>query len=440
MSTEPVIAVGLVENTRSIEVRLEGTFVDGDGKTIRPGTYHFRCAAQNLACTGPVRREAAEIAWTPVDPERSRFSLPAIIGIDFHWQQEEIQTFQGGLRLVPAGEDRLTAINDVPLETYLTSVICSEMSADAPSAFARAHAVISRSWLLAQLEARNAQGDATPPGDPEPGTRIRWTDRGAHPGFDVCADDHCQRYQGVGRVRSPSVAQAIADTRGLVLTHEGKPCDARFSKCCGGVTEDFRTAWSDEKVPYLVPVLDGPGDLPDPPLTGEAALRDFIEHPSDVYCGSTNDRILARVLNDYDRATRDFFRWRVELDASAAGALIARKLGVDLGRILALEPVARGLSGRIERLRIRGEAGDLVVGKELEIRRALSPTHLYSSSFVVDPAGAAARPDTFVLRGAGWGHGVGLCQIGAAVMAAQGFDHPDILGHYYPGTLLQKLF
>jgi SpoIID/LytB domain protein len=407
---EPTIAVGLVENAESVSVRLKGDFTDKTGKGIPPGV---------------ISSGADELIYNPVNPDEDRFSLEATIGIDFHWQQKEELSFSGSLRLVPQPGGGVTVINDVPLEDYITSVVCSEMRSTSPPDLVKAHAVVSRSWLLAQLEPRAAQ----PTGHVKDGEIIRWYDRQAHTGFDVCADDHCQRYQGTGRVDSPEVARAVADTRGLVLIHDGKPCDARFSKCCGGITEDFTTAWGDESVPYLIPVVDGPREIP------RQSAREFITSPPEVYCRCSDQKILEQVLNPYDLETQDFFRWQVKLGAREAGDLVKKKLGVDLGRITALEPLERGRSGRIKRLRLVGEAGSLVIGKELEIRRALSESHLYSSAFVVDASGS-----DFILNGAGWGHGVGLCQIGAAVMAFEGRAFAEILKHYYPGTRLEHIW
>jgi peptidoglycan hydrolase-like amidase len=419
---EPIIAVGLAENLESVSVRLDGDFIDTKGRPVPPGV---------------VSLGSEEITLTPVNADRDRFSIEATIGIDFHWQQNETQTFLGRLRLVSQPGNRVTVINDVPLETYIASVVCSEMRSTSPPDLVKAHAIISRSWLLAQLE----------PQPPRPTERIRkdevirWYDRQAHAGFNVCADDHCQRYQGIGRIDSAEVADAVGDTRGMVLTHGGKPCDARFSKCCGGVTEDFKTAWGDEAVEYLVPIFDGPGlEMPVPPLTEERGLREFLKNPPEVYCRCTDERILKQVLNPYDLETQDFFRWRQELRARQASDLVRKKLGVDLGRIVSMQPVERGLSGRLKRLRLVGEAGSLVIGLELEIRRALSESHLYSSAFVVDTKGPDDRPDAFVLSGAGWGHGVGLCQIGAAAMAFQGVGYLEILEHYYPGTVLKRFW
>ncbi len=408
---EPTIAVGLVEDAGSVSVRLKGNFKDSMGRPVPPG----------VVSSGP-----DELILHPVDPDKDSFSLEATIGVDFHWQQTEELSFSGGLRLVPRPGGRVTVINDVPLETYITSVVCSEMRSTSPPELVKAHAIISRSWLLAQLEPPSPQ----PAEHVREGEIIRWYDRQAHTGFDVCADDHCQRYQGVGRIDSPPVAQAVTDTRGLVLIYDGKPCDARFSKCCGGITEDFTTAWGDQPVPYLVPVFDGPGSgIP------EQSVGEFIKNPPNAYCRCTDQKILEQVLNPYDLETKDFFRWQIALGAEEAGHLVKKKLGEDLGRIVKLEPLERGRSGRIKRLRLVGEAGSLVIGKELEIRRALSESHLYSSAFVVDAEGS-----DFILYGAGWGHGVGLCQIGAAVMAFEGVGYPEILMHYYPGTVLKRFW
>jgi SpoIID/LytB domain protein len=407
---EPTIAVGLVENAESVSIRLKGSYQEQDGRVVPPGV---------------ISSPPAGLILKPLNPKEDRFLLKATIGIDFHWQQKEELSFSGSLRLVPQPGGKVTVINDVPLEDYITSVVCSEMRSTSPSDLVKAHAVISRSWLLAQLEPQAPQ----PTEQIKEGEIIRWYDRQVHTGFDVCADDHCQRYQGTGRIDSPVVAKAVADTRGLVLIHDGKPCDARFSKCCGGVTEDFTTAWGDESVPYLVSVVDGPQEIP------EQSAREFITAPPNVYCRCSDKKILEQVLNPYDLETQDFFRWQVTLGAREAGDLVKGKLGVDLGRIVKLEPLERGPSGRIKRLRLTGESGSLVVGKELEIRRALSESHLYSSAFVVDKDGS-----DFILSGAGWGHGVGLCQIGAAVMAFDRIDYQRILEHYYPDSEVKQIY
>ncbi len=437
---EPIIDVGIIDRSQSATIRLEGAYATSAGDSAGLGEIRIDCRDGVLRCRGAVVLEGEELEFTPDDFDTCRFSLEAMIGIDFHWQQTETEDFRGSLRLLAQPGDRVTVVNRVPLETYITSVICSEMNANSSPESIKSHAVISRSWLLAQLDARDTQpSNRFQISDSE---IIRWTEREAHAAFDVCADDHCQRYQGIGRTDSPEVAAAIAETRGLVLTFDGRACDTRFSKCCGGVVEQYQTAWGDESVPYLIALADGP-DLqsPLPALADEATMRVFIEQPpTDAYCNCTDEVILNRVLNDYDRTTHDFFRWQVRLDAVRATELVSDKLDIDLGRILAIEPLERGPSGRLIRLRLSGETASVVIGKELEIRRALSESHLYSSAFVIDTEGTAERPDAFVLTGAGWGHGVGLCQIGAAVMACEGSNHQDILKHYYPGTKIERFY
>jgi peptidoglycan hydrolase-like amidase len=439
--TEPTIAVGLLQDRSSISFRLTDTFKDESGSTFPAGDYRVTSRNDIIRCVGVRSIEAEALILTPTRPDTGRFSLEATIGIEFHWQQDEVQTFSDGLRIVTSRPDRLTAINDVALETYIASVICSEMDAASPLELIKAHSVVSRSWLLAQTNAskNDRQGKITT--EQDIGERIHWYDREAHKDFDVCADDHCQRYHGMDRISSPNAHRAIRETRGRVLTFERRVCDARYGKCCGGVTEDFRVAWADELVPYLVPVFDGADEaLPSPPLCEEESMRAFLDHPPDVYCNCTDESILRQILTPHDRETLNFFRWKKTLGASQASGLVADKLGVDLGRIVALEPVERGLSGRLKRLKLVGDEGSLVIGKELEIRRALSPSHLLSSAFVVDVEGPDDRPNRFVLRGAGWGHGVGLCQIGAAVMAWQGRGHEEILSHYYPGAELVGIY
>lgn len=435
---EPSIAVGLLDRKKSARIQLVGAYRTAEGIQVEPGEIDLHAERGEVYCSGSVKLSGSQLTFVPLDLESCFFSLEAMIGIDFHWQQKETESFRGTLRVIAEDDDRLTVINDVLLETYITSVICSEMNAASPPAGIRSHAVISRSWLLAQLEnAELPSQKATS----VTSNHIRWTEREAHNKFDVCADDHCQRYQGINRTAATEVAQAIADTRGAILTYGGKVCDTRFSKCCGGVVEEYRTAWGNREVPYLVALADSANtSLPAEPLTIEEAFRDFVDRPPECYCNCSDEDILKRVLNEYDVTTGDFFRWQVRLEADEAAALLQKKLGVNLGRILALEPVQRGPSGRLCQLRLIGRKGSTVIGKELEIRRALSPSHLYSSAFYINLEGPAEEPTAFVLEGAGWGHGVGLCQIGAAVMACQGIEYQKILDHYYPGTSLERLY
>jgi SpoIID/LytB domain protein len=343
------------------------------------------------------------------------------IGIGFHWERKERQVFRGAFRLVKRAAG-LTVINDVSLEEYVTSVISSEMSASCPLELLKAHAVISRSWLWSPKANPSHSGRGQSEGL-DSHEILRWYGREAHPDFDVCADDHCQRYQGITKAFSPAAAEAVRATADEFLRYNGAICDARFSKSCGGITERYATAWEDEDIPYLESVCDGPAQ------SSTYSPETWIRSTPAAYCNTDDSELLSRVLPGFDQETRDFYRWQIAYTPEELAALISSRLGVDLGPIRDMQALARGPSGRIYRLKITGERDYIIIGKELEIRRALSHTHLYSSAFVVDK-----ESGRFVLRGAGWGHGVGLCQIGAAVMANEGKTYAEILQHYYRGT------
>ena len=388
--------------------------------------------------------------FEPMDDNCS-FTLHGVtIGVSFHWRRKEDQTFKGTLKFI-VENGKLTAINIVPVEDYLTSVISSEMSAKASLELLKAHAVISRSWLLAQIQHKPAESskadsvmsDLQPSlGGGDNDENIRWWDRDDHVNYDVCADDHCQRYQGITRASTPAVEQAIAQTWGEVLMHGGQLCDARFSKSCGGVLEEFENCWQDHHHDYLVARRDGDNEQDFPDLTREDNAAEWILSSPTAFCNTPDPEILSQVLNDYDQETTDFYRWRVEYTQEQLSDLIARRTGVDYGRIRDLQPVARGTRGRLYKMRIVGEKRSQVIGKELAIRYALSETALYSSAFVVErhDISADGYPTKFVLRGAGWGHGVGLCQIGAAVMGAKGYDYKQILLHYFVGAQIEKQY
>jgi SpoIID/LytB domain protein len=372
------------------------------------------------------------LLFTPAD-EDCRFVLhDVVIGLNFHWERKEDQTFKGELLFI-VEDGRVRAINRLFIEDYLVSVISSEMSAASSPEFLKAHTVISRSWLYAQLlrKERVTQGTL---GYETSCETIRWYAREDHTLFDLCADDHCQRYQGLTRAINPNVAAAVKATEGLVLKYDGEVCDARFSKCCGGATERFSACWEDVDYPYLEAFRDCEGAAQLPDLTTESGAREWIESTPDAFCSSVPARVLAQVLNSYDRETNDFYRWKVEYSREELSRLVAARSGIDFGEIQELVPVERGASGRIVKLRIVGSKATRVVGKELEIRRWLSPSHLYSSAFVVDRSEKG-----FCLKGAGWGHGVGLCQIGAAVMGENGCDYVKILQHYYPGAVIESI-
>ena len=412
----PLVSVGIV-GAESITFTLNGYGEDGSSRTatIHNGLIQYDGKAHTRLC------------FKPQSPDDSFSLMDVVIGVNFHWQRLETQTFRSSLRLLADG-GKIWAINDLPVEDYLESVISSEMSAQSSLPLLMAHAVISRSWLMSQIDGNTAPNTQASHGD----AFIRWYDHTDHTLFDVCADDHCQRYQGITKETSPNVAEAIRRTRGELLTYGDEICDARFSKCCGGAMEEFQYCWDDTPKPYL----KGIGDTPEetiPDLTVEENARQWILSSPKSFCNTTDKRILSQVLNDYDQETTDFYRWRVSYTQEELSKLVEKKLGAGLGTITDMRPLKRGTSGRICELRITGTKKTIVVGKELEIRRALSESHLYSSAFVVEKQG-----DTFTLIGAGWGHGVGLCQIGAAVMGDKGYAYDEILRHYYPGAEIEK--
>ncbi|MGD0074620.1 MAG: SpoIID/LytB domain-containing protein [Candidatus Binataceae bacterium] len=399
------VAVGLIEGRAAVEVELAGTFRDAAGKPFPSGRHGFTSA----------------VTLTPSDAASCAFALEVTIGIGFHWERQERQVFRGALRVVKRAAG-LTVINDIALEDYVTSVISSEMSASCPLESLKAHAVISRSWLRFPNENPARSGKARDHSR-DAHEILRWYGREAHPDFDVCGDDHCQRYQGITKAFTPSAAEAVRATAGEFLRYAGAICDARFSKSCGGITERYATAWEDEDIPYLESIRDGAEDA------RSCNPETWIRSSPPAYCNTHDADLLARVLPGFDQETRDFYRWRIEYTPEELADLIKSRVGADLGPIRDLQALARGPSGRIYRLKVTGERDYIIIGKELEIRRALSRTHLYSSAFVVD-----REPGRLVLSGAGWGHGVGLCQIGAAVMADQGKSYTEILRHYYRGT------
>lgn len=446
---EPVIKVGLMTGASSARITLAGRFVDDSGKDVDGGDYNASVDEGIVILDGPTPLRAASILLAPVDFDPGRITVHDItIGVDFHWQRKEAQQFQGALRL-KASPDGLMLTNELPLESYLVSVISSEMSASCPAELLRAHAIVSRSWLLAQLNNASNENQTTEVArddkpDDLPQQIIRWYDRENHADFDVCADDHCQRYQGISKAFSEAAFDAVGCTRGKALVWDDEICDARYSKSCGGMTELFRAAWEDRDVPYLASVYDGRGEIKEyaMPLTDEANSEAWIRSLPPAYCNTDSAELLARILPGFDQETRDFYRWKVVYSQDELREIIATRLGVDLGGIIALEPLERGESGRITRLGIKAEKLNLVIGKELEIRRAISRSHLYSSAFVVETeqGDAADYPQRFTLIGAGWGHGVGLCQIGAAVMADNGYSHEEILSHYFRGATLDSLY
>ena len=446
---EPTITVGVLT---SPAVDFEGEFdVAGSEETVcGPARAVVSGASIVVECGGRRAVYASGLLLTPSRRGTTSFVIRGVvIGISFHWERKEDQRFTGALRLVAKGRD-VVAINVVPVEEYLASVISSEMSAAGSMNLLKAHAITSRSWLLAQRERSGvlkAGGKRYPATVRAHDRLVRWYDREEHDLYDVCADDHCQRYQGITKSFTDAVRQAVDQTRGQVVMHDGSICDARFSKSCGGITEPFEKVWQPVRVPYLVSVADTPASdrLPDflslPDVSREDLADRWIRCSPPAFCNTTDTRILSRVLLAYDQETTDFYRWKVEYAQEYIAALIREKSGIDFGAIIDLVPVGRGPSGRLTLLKIVGEKRTMTIGKELEIRRTLSPSHLESSAFVVDRHDIAGTvPGRFVLTGAGWGHGVGLCQIGAAVMAEQGYSPESILSHYFPGTSISVLY
>ena len=427
---QPAVSVGIMGDKR-IEFTLCTDYKCSNGSIVS-GNAVVELVDGEILYNG---KKYESLLFEACVPEGSFWLRGVTIGVNFHWERKEDQRFGNNLKFIVEG-DRITAINLIGVEDYLTSVISSEMSATASEELLKAHAVISRSWLLAQM-AKNKEittskstYSAFTENEQE---RIKWYDREDHINFDVCADDHCQRYQGMTRQSTTKVREAIEATWGELLKYDGKICDARFSKSCGGAFEEFQNCWENVRYPYLAKQRDSKRITELPDLTQEEEAFKWITGSPEAFCNTTDKEILSQVLNNYDQETTDFYRWRVEYTPEELSALILKRIGIDFGLVTDLIPVERGTSGRLIKLKSVGSKRTLTIGKELEIRKALSPSHLYSSAFVV-----LKENGKFVLVGAGWGHGVGLCQIGAAVMGAQGYKYKDILLHYYIGASIEK--
>ena len=427
---QPAVSVGIMGDKR-IEFTLCTDYKCSNGSIVS-GNAVVELVDGEILYNG---KKYESLLFEACVPEGSFWLRGVTIGVNFHWERKEDQRFGNNLKFIVEG-DKITAINLIGVEDYLTSVISSEMSATASEELLKAHAVISRSWLLAQM-AKNKEittskstYSAFTENEQE---RIKWYDREDHINFDVCADDHCQRYQGMTRQSTTKVREAIEATWGELLKYDGKICDARFSKSCGGAFEEFQNCWENVRYPYLAKQRDSKRITELPDLTQEEEAFKWITGSPEAFCNTTDKEILSQVLNNYDQETTDFYRWRVEYTPEELSALILKRIGIDFGLVTDLIPVERGTSGRLIKLKIVGSKRTLTIGKELEIRKALSPSHVYSSAFVV-----LKENGKFVLVGAGWGHGVGLCQIGAAVMGAQGYKYKDILLHYYIGASIEK--
>ncbi len=444
---EPKLNVGILFATK-IEFELQNEFVFNC--EIVSGLHVVKLEDNQIKWNNQLFHE---LLFTPKNEETDFFELKdVVIGINFHWERKENQRFKGALKIIVENE-KLAAINVISVEDYLTSVISSEMSATASLELLKAHAVISRSWVLSPLNPpkgdfqdsaiQEQTSELHEPKSPLRGVGgLLWYERDAHTNFDVCADDHCQRYQGITRASTEMVKQAIEETYGQVLTYENEICDARFSKCCGGVFEEFQNCWDNKKYAYLVKQRDSKTETALPDLRIETEAEKWIRTSPAAFCNTNNKIVLSQVLNNYDQETTDFYRWTVEYSQEELSALILKRSGVDYGEIIDLAPIERGTSGRLVQLKIVGTKQTRIIGKELEIRRTFSESHLYSSAFVVDReiSEGSEIPSKFILTGSGWGHGVGLCQIGAAVMGEEGYSYEEILLHYYIGAKIEKWY
>jgi SpoIID/LytB domain protein len=435
---EPKIKVALLQNYNEAQIALNGRFSLPDGRTI-DGQITVRAdkgLVEIIDSSGMERFRQKEILLSAA--EGTSFTVFDVkIGIDFHWQRSQEQSFRGNLFLSASSDSSFNLINEISLEDYLESVISSEMSAQAPLEFLKAQAITARSWLVAMLAKKKTAR-------PHPALKneneiIVWQDVNDHEGFDVCADDHCQRYQGITRIISRNVHTAIKDTLGLFMVYAGEICDARYYKSCGGQTEIFSTAWEDKSPDYLKSVTDDAQQHS--PIQSEAQAIEWLNGQPQAYCNTKDKELLCKILPAFDQETLNFYRWQVIYQRQDLQEIIRKKSGIDFGTLRNLIPLERGTSGRIYKLKIEGSKRSVIVGKELEIRRWLSESHLLSSAFVVSKTKKAdGSVDNFILTGGGWGHGVGLCQIGAAVMATKGFKVEEILAHYFTGAKLQKLY
>ncbi|MDR0420954.1 MAG: SpoIID/LytB domain-containing protein [Prevotellaceae bacterium] len=444
MNTEPKIRVGIL-NESEVSFRLCGNYKTVHGN-ISSGEYIARTDNNGIVVSCADNKKILLNSYDilePSDEKNSFFELTDVtIGVEFHWQRKENQKFKGALQFIIENE-KITAVNIIGVEDYLICVISAEMSATSSMELLKAHAVISRGWLLAQIKKSEKinENKTVYKSITETETEyIRWWDREDHTCFDVCADDHCQRYQGITRANTAYVIDAVEATRGLALTADGKICDARFSKSCGGVMEKFENTWEPVEHSYLQGFADT-DDEKAIDLTIEENANKWIYSAPASFCNTNDKTILSQVLNDYDQETCDFYRWKVQYTQAEISELAYRRSGFDFGEIIDIIPIKRGTSGRIIKLKIIGTKLVKIIGKELMIRRTFSNTHLYSSAFVVEKSNEQnGIPQVFTFIGAGWGHGVGLCQIGAAVMGAKGYDYIKILAHYFPNSKLEKLY
>lgn len=441
---EPLLSVGIV-SSKEINFELYGDFIVEGFKKTFSGRFSAELKNDKIACKSDKDNLeiSNEITFTPGDKVTDSFLVKKVlIGKNFHWERKENQRFTGSIKLV-RDKNNIWVINILPLEEYLKSVISSEMSAKSSKHLLMAHSIISRSWLLSQLDKQEQEKENNKLSIENGDEIIKWYTKDEHTLFDVCADDHCQRYQGITKVSTEIAKQAVEQTKGIVLVSNNKVCDARYSKSCGGISEAFENVWEPVRYDYLTSITDYKfeSEIFNTDFSSENNARKWILGNPPAFCNTKDERILSQVLLDFDQETTDFFRWKVEYTQEQISELIKRKSQIDFGDIVDLIPVERGDSARLIKLKIAGSKKSLTIGKELEIRRILSESHLYSSAIVIDKENIENKiPQKFIIYGAGWGHGVGLCQIGAAVMAFNGYKFDEILLHYFRGALLKKIY
>jgi stage II sporulation protein D len=446
-TSEPLISVGILSE-KKVTFELYGDFKVAGNQKVFSGRFTAELQNNKITVTsnGDKFNFGSEVDFEPFDPDEESFLLRDVtIGVQFHWERKEKQRFKGTLRLLSA-DDKIYVINLVPIEKYLVSVISSEMSSKCSLHLLKAHAIVSRSWLLAQIEKSKAiRKDKTgySASFDTQEEHIKWYDREDHKLFDVCADDHCQRYQGITKIFTDISIRAVSETSGVILESGNSICDARYYKACGGLTEEFQNVWEPITYSYLTSVVDYKFEPENysRDYTSERSAVKWIKGKPHAFCDSSDKKVLSQILPDFDQETTDFYRWKVEYTQAELKNLLLSKSGIDFGDIIDLQPVERGKSFRLIKLRIIGTKETLIVGKELEIRKFLSASHLYSSAIVPERLDINNRvPGKFIIYGAGWGHGVGLCQIGAAVMADKGYKFDEILSHYFRGAKLKKIY
>jgi SpoIID/LytB domain protein len=446
-SIEPLISVGILTD-KKVTFELYGDYKTSVTAKYINGRFSAEIVNEQIVCKSSNEKLSSkdELIFSPKDSTIDTFLIRNVtIGVKFHWERKEKERFSGLLKL-KKDKNKIAVINILPIEKYLTSVISSEMSAKSSLQLLKAHAIVSRSWLLAQIEKSKSLKKAKSKYSSSYETaneHIKWYDREDHELFDVCADDHCQRYQGVTKIFTEIARNAVTQTRGIVLMSNNKICDARYSKSCGGISESFENVWEPIKYDYLISINDYkfPPENFNTDFSNERNAVKWIKGNPASYCNTTDKKILSQVLLDYDQETTDFFRWKIIYTQAELAEIIKTKSGIDFGSIIDLIPIERGKSSRLIKMKIVGTNRSLIVGKELEIRKFLSKSHLYSSAIVVEKSGIQnGIPQKFEIYGAGWGHGVGLCQIGAAVMAEKGHEFDEILLHYFKHAELKKIY